>query len=225
VAEATGYTQASTISGSSGPVVVELEGYREASLAARVDGLPSGPAVDCFEDMVLYQILFRPSPVAPANYQAVGHGCEDAVLVGDKATTLVPRRDQHCDLFDAVAAVLPSSASGTLDGDPSCKASVKSRDGAISGELVREGGPAPGGPVPLPGLVTLTAIGQELSYLVSVGANGAFHASVLPGTYSITGMGPNVLSNGQEMLCRAAGTVIVRPGDKTAGLRVVCNIR
>ena len=43
VAEVTGYDRASIAFGSSGPVIVELKGYREVSLAAKVDGLPSRP--------------------------------------------------------------------------------------------------------------------------------------------------------------------------------------
>jgi hypothetical protein len=58
---------ASLTSGSSGRVLLELEGSREVSLATRVEKLPSGPPIDCFEDVVLYQILFKPSPGTPAN--------------------------------------------------------------------------------------------------------------------------------------------------------------
>jgi hypothetical protein len=225
VAEVTGYDRASIAFGSSGPVIVELKGYREVSLAAKVDGLPSRPPIDCHEDVVLYQILFKPSPGSPANYQAVGHGCEAAVLVGQNAARLIPRDDHHCELFDAVSAVLPSSATGTLDGDASCKAPAEPPDGTITGELVREGGPPAARQAPVPGLVTLTPIGQDLSYLASADPNGAFRASVPSGTYSITGTSPNVLSNGQEMLCRAAQNVTVRARHKTLGVPVICNIK
>lgn len=225
VADVTGYARASITSPSSGPITVQLEGYREAGLAATIERLPPGPPIDCHEDVVLYRILFRPSPGAAANYEAVGHGCEGSVLVNENATSLVPRQDSHCALFDAVAEVLPSSASGTLDDRGSCKVPTKAREGAVDGELVREGGPEPGGPVPLPGLVSLSAVGPELSYLVSAGADGDFQAFVAPGTYSLTGRSPKVLSDGQEMECSAAHRVVVRSGARTNGLRVVCNVR
>jgi hypothetical protein len=79
--------------------------------------------------------------------------------------------------------------------------------------------------LPVPGLVTLTAKGQEIFYLANAGANGAFRVLVPPGTYSLTGTSSKVLANGHEMLCQAAQTVNVRPGNKTLGVRVVCAIK
>ena len=44
------------------------------------------------------------------------------------------------------------------------------------------------------------------------GADGAFRASVPPGTYSLSGTSPKVLSDDKEMQCLAARPVAVRPG-------------
>jgi hypothetical protein len=71
----------------------------------------------------------------------------------------------------------------------------------------------------------LTAIGSKTSYLASASPNCVFHASIPSGTYSITGMSPKELSNGQEMLWRAAQNVIARARRKTLGVPVVCNIK
>jgi hypothetical protein len=225
IADVTGYARTSLMSQSSGPITVEVTGYREAELAASVDTLPSGPAPYCIEDFTDYQVAFRPSPGAPVNYRAVGHGCAMAVVVSEPGKALVPRQDKRCELFDAVAAVLPAAASGTLSGEPACKAPAKPPDGTVEGQLVREGGPSPGGPVPLPGVVVLGAIGEDVSYPVDAGADGAFRASVPPGTYSLSGTSPKVLSDGKEMQCLAARPVVVRPGSKARGVRVVCNIK
>jgi hypothetical protein len=74
-------------------------------------------------------------------------------------------------------------------------------------------------------VVVLGAIGEDVSYPVDAGADGAFRASVPPGTYSLSGTSPKVLSDGKEMQCLAARPVVVRPGSKTRGVRVVCNIK
>jgi hypothetical protein len=225
VAEVTGYARTSLMSPSSGRITVEVTDYREAELAATVDTLPSGPAPYCVEDFTDYQVAFRPSPGAPVNYRAVGHGCAMAVVVSEPGQALVPRQDKGCALFDAVAAVLPVAASGTLSGEPECKAPAKPPDGTVEGQLVAEGGPSPGGPVPLPGDVVLSAMGEGVSYPVDAGGDGAFRASVPPGTYSLSGTSPKVLSDNKEMQCLAARPVAVRPGSTTRGVRVVCNIR
>jgi hypothetical protein len=225
VADVTGYARTSLMSRSSGPVTVEVTGYREAELAGALDTLPSGPAPYCLEDFTDYQVAFMPSPGAPVNYQAVGHGCAMAVVVSEPGRALVPRRDKGCALFDAVAAVLPAAASGTLSGEPECKAPAKLPDGTVEGQLVREGGRSPGSPVPLPGVVVLSAIGQDVSYPVDAGADGAFRASVPPGTYLLTGTSPKVHSDDKEMQCLAARPVALRPGSTTRGVRVVCNVK
>jgi len=127
VANVTGYAHTSLMSPSSGPITAEVTGYREAELAEALDTLPSGPVPNCLEDFTDYQVAFRPSPGAPVNYQAVGHGCVEAVVVSEPGKVLVPRHDKGCALFDAVDAVLPAAASGTLSGEPECKAPAKPR--------------------------------------------------------------------------------------------------
>jgi hypothetical protein len=74
-------------------------------------------------------------------------------------------------------------------------------------------------------VVVLSAIGEDVSYPVEAGGDGAFRASVTPGTYSLSGTSPKVFSDDKEMQCLAARPVVVRPGSTTRGVRVVCNIR
>ena len=58
----------------------------------------------------------------------------------------------------------------------------------ISGVFQAVGGPPPGGPQPLGGVVT--AHGTGLTFTAAVGLNGRFTISVLPGTYKLTGRSP-----------------------------------
>jgi hypothetical protein len=224
VADVTGYARVSPMGPSSGPFTVDVQGERLVALAATIDSLPSGPAPDCLEDEVAYKIVFRPSAAAPADYEVVGHGCEEAVVASEGGTSLVPRQDTHCYLFDALAEILPANATGTLD-DPECKGAAKPPDGTVSGWLVTEGGPAPGGRVGQRGVVVLQARDEGLAYPLSTRPGGAFSVSVPPATYSVTGTSPKVLSDGKEMRCSALHPVLVRPHGQVHDVDVVCNIR
>jgi len=64
-------------------------------------------------------------------------------------------------------------------------AGCDSAQGAVAGVLVGIGGPAPGGPYPYRGLITVA--GSSGSYHASAGANGRFRIAVPPGTYHVTG--------------------------------------
>jgi hypothetical protein len=145
-----------------------------------------------------------------------------AVLVTDGARALNPRRDVRCALFDAVAEVLPASAAGTLDST-GCNPPRKAPDGTIEGRLVRVGGPSLGSPVGLPGSVVANQALVGLGYPTTTGPTGTFKLSVPTGRYTLTGLSPKVLSDGEPLACSAEGPVIVRPGRTTSGVLVVCS--
>ena len=94
----------------------------------------------------------------------------------------------------------------------------------VTGLLVRVGGPAPGSPVPLPGtVVARNATGDKFS--TTTGKDGRFQLSLPPGTYELTGHSPQVMADGQEMLCRATKAVHVTRDGTVDNIWVVCSIR
>ena len=94
--------------------------------------------------------------------------------------------------------------------------------GTVTGRLLRIGGPAPGSPVPLPGMVTATAPGGHPSSTVSVGKNGQFTIRNLPvGRYRLTGTSPLIDSG--HATCRAAHSVRVRTA-RVSRADVICSI-
>jgi hypothetical protein len=225
VAEVTGYERASVTNTSSGPVNVELSVGRADALAATVDSLPARAGMDCHDDVLLYRVVFGPSLGAPTSYEADGHGCGAAVLVKEGAGELSARQDVRCKLFDAVAAVLPSSASGTLHEDAGCNPPQKAHDGIVEGRLVRVGGPAPGPAVGLPGSVVLDNAVEGLAYPISTRGNGMFKVSMPPGRYTVTGSSPKVLSDDKQLPCSAESSVMVRAAKTTAGVVVTCSVK
>ena len=95
--------------------------------------------------------------------------------------------------------------------------------GAVSGSLLRVGGPAPGAPVPLTGQVVATN-SAGTRFTATVGGNGRYRLTLSPGTYQVTGHSPMVYSNGAQMLCTAARPVHITAGKTTSGVDVICSI-
>ncbi len=94
----------------------------------------------------------------------------------------------------------------------------------VTGILVRVGGPAPGSPVPLPGtVVAWNAAGKQ--FTTTTGKNGRFQLSLPPGTYRLTGHSPQVMGDGQQLLCDAAQTVHVTRHEPVHNIWVVCSIK
>ena len=94
----------------------------------------------------------------------------------------------------------------------------------VTGLLVRVGGPAPGSPVPLPGtVVAWNAAGEQFTN--TTGKNGRFQLSLPPGTYRLTGHSPQVMGDGQQLLCGAAQTVHVTRHEPVHNIWVVCSIK
>jgi hypothetical protein len=225
VAQVTGYERSSLRQASAGPVAVDLSRQRADDLAGVIDALPSGPAPRCHEDVLLYRVVFRASPGGRPSYEADGHGCGGAVVAAQGGRALSPRRDVRCALFDAVAAVLPASAYGTLHAGPACGPPRGPRDGTVEGRLLRDGGPAPGPPVGLPGSVLADGAAQGLAYPASTTVRGSFELAVPPGRYTLTGSSPKVVSDGKPLACSAEHPVTVWPGRATKDVAVVCNVR
>jgi hypothetical protein len=95
--------------------------------------------------------------------------------------------------------------------------------GAVTGSLLRVGGPAPGAPVPLPGQVVATSKAGA-RFTATVRGNGRYRLTLSPGTYQVTGHSPVVYSNGAQMLCTAARPVHITAGKTTSGVDVICSI-
>jgi hypothetical protein len=95
--------------------------------------------------------------------------------------------------------------------------------GAVSGSLLRVGGPSPGAAVPLPGQVVATSKAGP-RFAATVGGDGRYRLTLSPGTYQVTGHSPMVYSNGAQMLCTAARPVRITAGKTTSGVDVICSI-
>ena len=92
---------------------------------------------------------------------------------------------------------------------------------AVTGILVRVGGPAPGSPVPLPGtVVARNAAGGQ--FVATTSKNGRFQLSLPLGTYRLTGHSP-LMQSGQ-MLCTAMRAVHVIKTKPIRNIQVVCSI-
>ena len=115
------------------------------------------------------------------------------------------------------AAGLPLLAACTGHGTSAVNA------GAVSGSLLRVGGPSPGSPVPLTGQVVATS-SAGARFTAAVGGNGRYRLMLSPGTYQVTGHSPMVYVNGAQMLCAAARPVHVSAGKTTSGVDVICSI-
>jgi hypothetical protein len=109
-----------------------------------------------------------------------------------------------------VMAVSPSSAA-SRPGRPS---------GDITGVFESVGGPAPGSPRPLPGVVELTSeSGKHIFF--KAGKNGSVKGRIAAGTYSAAGRSPKMEQN--VMICRGESPVVVRPGHHTHFI-VTCDV-
>ena len=94
---------------------------------------------------------------------------------------------------------------------------------AVTGLLVRVGGPAPGSPLPLPGtVVARNAAGGQ--FAATTGKNGQFQLSLPRGTYRLTGHSPQVMGDGQQESCFAVRTIHVTRRIPLRNVWVVCSI-
>ena len=112
----------------------------------------------------------------------------------------------------AAASVLAGCASGTASG---------TAPGTVVGQFIRVGGPSPGSPVPLPGLmVTVDSTGRR--HTAAVGKNGRFRLSLPAGHYRLTGYSPLIGSG--KVGCRAEHAIQVATGMTTRHVTVICSI-
>jgi hypothetical protein len=84
--------------------------------------------------------------------------------------------------------------------------------GTIAGRLYQVGGPYPGLPTPVPGIVSVPGHGS-----VSAGPDGSFSIDVPPGTYTLNG------TFGENNPCAARRAVTVLE-DAVARVDVICDI-
>jgi hypothetical protein len=97
----------------------------------------------------------------------------------------------------------------------------------VTGLLIRVGGPLGPGQqqnrLPLPGTVVAQNVaGGQVA--ATTGNNGRFRLSLPTGSYRLTGHSPQVMVDGQQELCSAAGTVQVTRRRPVQDIWVVCSI-
>ena len=93
--------------------------------------------------------------------------------------------------------------------------------GAVTGHLSRVGGPAPGAPTPM-AAGTVVADGPGGRHTVSITPDGRYTLTLPPGTYTLTGSGPEYLDG--RTPCAATATVTVKPG-QVIDADVYCQVK
>ncbi len=79
--------------------------------------------------------------------------------------------------------------------------------------MLRVGGPAPGHPTPVAGVVTLTDLASGVRYSLRCSRQGDWSAEVPPGAYRVAGESLRALSDGPRMRAQPADAVVrVRHG-------------
>lgn len=121
----------------------------------------------------------------------------------------------------ASALILAGCSSQITSPSPGAPRSGYHR--AVTGILVRAGGPPPGSVVPLPGKVEARNQTGEV-FTAATGSNGRFQLSPPPGTYQLTGHSPQVMINGRQGLCIAARALHLTRNKTARNIQVVCSI-
>jgi hypothetical protein len=116
---------------------------------------------------------------------------------------------------------MTSLAAGSLLTGCASGAASAAAPGTVVGQFIRVGGPAPGSPVPLPGVV-VTADSGGTRHEVAVGRNGWFRLSLPAGHYRLTGYSPLIGSG--KVGCRAEHVIRVAAGKTTRHVTVTCSI-
>jgi hypothetical protein len=116
------------------------------------------------------------------------------------------------------AAALAASMTACGTSTPPTRASTNS-DGTMTGTFTRVGGPlGPGGtqprPVPLTGTLQFSA-GHHRMVAVQVGETGRFSVSLPPGSYTVSGRSPSLVTT------LASGAHVVRPCTQPVRVTVV----
>lgn len=109
----TGFRTVSAAFGAVGPVTVALDPQQSARLARLVNALPLGPESFCAEDAEVFSISFVVQNASGGSYQVTGSLCGRAVRLTVDGAARPLLSDAGCSLFDAVRALLPSSAAGS----------------------------------------------------------------------------------------------------------------
>ena len=115
------------------------------------------------------------------------------------------------------AAVLMLTAlAGCSQGAP--------KTAALTGYLRASGGPAPGTAYPVPG--TITAENTNGTFPATVASDGTYDLSLPPGTYTVTGKSPNVLSNNTPAPCYPiGGGKVTVYANQTTTIDVYCALK
>ena len=104
---------------------------------------------------------------------------------------------------------------------------TRGRDGSagtVAGTLVRQGGPASGSAVTLPGGVGLTNLSTGRQYSTEAASDVRFAIVVPAGTYRVQAESPLVRVDGREMLATVSRALRVRHG-KTTEVNVYFSVR
>jgi hypothetical protein len=87
-----------------------------------------------------------------------------------------------------------------------------SATGTVSGQIIQVGGPAGAANRAVRGVVTLTAVSSGAKYQVSSGPPGGYSVRVPAGTYDVSGISLDDLSDGHPMGALGKSPVVVMAG-------------
>ena len=117
----TGYVSATYVNPSSGPISIRISQPQTTHLVSILNSLPVIKYVGCFEDALLYKIVFRSSSHSRSDFEVNGYSC-DAVVQIREPGKIVTRRDTTCSLLKIVREDLPAKARGTQVEPAGCNA-------------------------------------------------------------------------------------------------------
>jgi hypothetical protein len=123
-------------------------------------------------------------------------------------------------LLVSTICILALGFVGLATDMPSAAANHRPLTGTISGIFQEVGGPAPGNPRPLAGVVDLTnTTGKHVFF--KTGKDGSVTGRIAAGTYMATGRSPKVESNG--LVCESRVPVVIHAGHR-AHFTVACDV-
>ena len=165
----------------------------------------------------IHATITNPQP-KPCLQTGCGVRSSEAALDQEVEVGMFPKRK----LISSVCLLALASAGGMTASPSSAAPHHTSQTGSITGVFEEVGGPPPGSPRPLSGIVELTsATGKHV--FIGTGKDGSIKAHVAVGTYKVTGRSPKIEGNIMETVCTSPVPVVVRAGHRTH-FTVACNV-
>lgn len=115
----TGYVLVSYTDPVSGPISVRISQPQTTHLVDTLNHLPVIKYGGCFENSLIYKIVFRSSDHSRSDFEVNGFTCDAVVQIRGEGQ-IVTRRDRTCSLLKIVRDDLPAKARGTKDFAVGC---------------------------------------------------------------------------------------------------------